>query len=347
MNGSVTQFTNLMRFPQLGPVSHKFTMRGGHSFVSIKPHSEHFPRGERCRGHVREPRGEEELEADHWQETTVAFWDPLALHWITGSAASPPESLFPSCSCKRSCQMCPGHKARGTNSEKKPKLHYEIHFSHENRIPERILTHNQGWRQLFLLVCVLICSKWQLYSTTCLASSSCFIILYHNCLLLINSIMIATEFIHLWKTDASCHSLVMEEENKKGFLQLSEESLNYLQSKFYSSELQLNATPHRPYTFLPLGNKKRVGFAEFHHPGLTHSRLSPWPSGCQVHLSSPAQRRGLAHDVITHGYFHSTYECLKRPPARGQRRQEHGAHSHQRPLEDSSPRFWPTDLKAK
>lgn len=63
MNGSVTQFTNLMRFPQLGPISHKFTMRGGHSFVCIKPHSEHFPRGERCRGRVREPRGEEELEA--------------------------------------------------------------------------------------------------------------------------------------------------------------------------------------------------------------------------------------------------------------------------------------------
>lgn len=88
MNGSVIQFTNLMRFPQLGPISHKFTMRGGHPFVCIKPHSEHFPRGERCRGHVREPRGEEELEADHWQETTVAFWDPLALHWITESAAS-------------------------------------------------------------------------------------------------------------------------------------------------------------------------------------------------------------------------------------------------------------------
>lgn len=55
--------------------------------------------------------------------------------------------------------------------------------------------------------------------------------------------MIVTEFPHLWKTDTSCHSLVVEKENKKGFLQLSEESLNYLLSKFYCSELQLNATP--------------------------------------------------------------------------------------------------------
>lgn len=316
--------------------------------IPLRPsseHSEHFPRGERCRRCVREPRAEEELEADHWQKTTVAFWDPLALHWITGSAASPPELLFPSCSCKRSCQMCPGYMARGTNSKKKPKIHYEIHFSHENRIPERVLTHNQGWRQLFLLVCVLMCSKWQLCSTTCLVSSSCFIILYHNCFLLMKRMMIVTEFLHLWKTDTSCHSLVMEKENIKGFLQLSEGSLNYLQSKFYCSELQmLHLTIH---TFLPLGKERRAGFAEFHHPGLTHSRLRPWSSGCQVCLSSPAQSRGPTHNVITHWYFHCTYECLKRPPAWGQRRQEHGVHSHQRPLEDSSPRSWPTDLKAK
>lgn len=37
--------------------------------MSNKPHSEHFHKGE---------RGEGKLEADHWQETTVAFWDPLA-----------------------------------------------------------------------------------------------------------------------------------------------------------------------------------------------------------------------------------------------------------------------------
>lgn len=234
----------------------------------------------------------------------------------------------------------------------------------KKKIPEKVLTHNQGWRQLFLLVCVLICSKWQLYSTTCLVSSSCFIILYHNCLLLIKSTMIVTEFLHLWKTATSCHSLVMEKENKKEFFQLSEESLNYLQSKFYCSELQLNATPRNPYTFLPLGKERRVGFAEFRHPGLTHSRLNPWPSGCQVRQSSPAQHRGPTHGVITHWYFHRTYECLKRPPEeakawgpptseiRGawkdpQRRQEHGVHSHQRPLEDSGPRSWPGDLKAK
>lgn len=58
--------------------------------------------------------------------------------------------------------------------------------------------------------------------------------------------MIVTEFLHLWKSDTSCHSLVMEKENKKGFLQLSQESLNYLQSKFYCRELQLNATLRRP-----------------------------------------------------------------------------------------------------
>lgn len=50
--------------------------------------------------------------------------------------------------------------------------------------------------------------------------------------------------------------------------------------------LQLNVTPHHPYTFLLLGNERKVGFAELRHPGLTRSRLSPWPSGCQVHLSS-------------------------------------------------------------
>lgn len=57
--------------------------------------------------------------------------------------------------------------------------------------------------------------------------------------------MIVTEFPHLWKTDTSCHSLVVEKENKKGFLQLSEipDNSNYLLSKFYCSELQLNAIP--------------------------------------------------------------------------------------------------------
>lgn len=96
MNGSLTQFTNLMRFPQLGPISHKFTMKGGHSFVSIEPHTEYFHKGE---------RGEGKLEADHWQRQQ---W-PSGTHWLcTGSQGqqhphlnhfSPPAAAREAASC--------------------------------------------------------------------------------------------------------------------------------------------------------------------------------------------------------------------------------------------------------
>lgn len=145
--------------------------------------------------------------------------------------------------------------------------------------------------------------------------------------------MIVTEFPHLWKTVTNCHSLVMKKNNKKLFLQLSEEPLNYLQIKFYCSKLQLNATLHNPCTFSPLGKERRVGLAEFHHPGLTHTRLSPWPSSCQVHLSSPAQHRGPTHSVTTHWYFQNFW-VLEETPRGGKSM----GSTHITSLEDSGPR---------
>lgn len=118
---------------------------------------------------------------------------------------------------------------------------------------------------------------------------------------------------------------------------------NYLQSKFYCSELQLNAALHHPCTFLPLGKEWRVGLAEFHHPGLTHSRLSPWPSWMSVAFVQPS----TAQRPCTQCYHMLVFPELLSAWRDPQRRQEHGVHSHQRPLEDSSPRSWHTELKAK
>lgn len=202
------QFASLTTFPQLGPISHKLTMRGGHSFVSIKPTSEHFHKGERG-----EESGSRSLAGDNSgllgsTGSAVDHRVSSILTWIT----------FPLLQLQEKLPAVPwlyGQRNKFQKKTPKIKIHYEINFSRENKIPERVFTHNQGWRQLFLFLCVLICSKWQFYSTICLVSSSCFIILYRNCLLLIESTMIVSEFLHLWKTDASCHSLVMEKENKK------------------------------------------------------------------------------------------------------------------------------------
>lgn len=64
--------------------------------------------------------------------------------------------------------------------------------------------------------------------------------------------------------------------------------------------LQLNTTPHHPSIFLLPGNERKAGFADLCHPGLTRSRLSPWPSGHEVRLSSPKQHRVPTYSAITH-----------------------------------------------
>lgn len=168
-NGNLTELPNLMRFPQFGSISHKFTVGRGH-FLCPSSHIVNIFIMVRDAGTCQVAK-KGELGADHRQGTAVALWNPLALHQVTGSAVSPPESLFPSCSCKMSCQLSShiGYMARGRNSRKKLTVEYIIIFSHENKIQERVLTHNKD-EGSFFITHVQTCSKWQLYFTTCLVS---------------------------------------------------------------------------------------------------------------------------------------------------------------------------------
>lgn len=201
-----------------------------HFCVSIKPHSQHFHKGERCRRHASDRQGVRGSQV--WITGRVWQW-VFGPHWL-----------------------CTGWW--------------------ETRL--------DGEDSFF----ILLTSKWQLYSNTRSVSQSFYIFLHHICFLLVKTMIITTEFlcgklmqtlvIWLWRKRVEKQVLAVVEVSS----QLSPERMLSL----LVQRLRLKATPHHPYTSLLFGSETKSWFCRASSSWLTHSRLSPWHSGHQVHLSS-------------------------------------------------------------
>lgn len=152
MNGSCTQFVNLMRFPQLGPISHS----QWEVDIPLRPSSHTVNICIKVKGVRR-----------NWKQITGRRqqW-PSGTHWLcTGSQCqqhphlnhfSPPAAAREAASCAL-CAIWPEEQIPKRN------LKYTMKFilAMKAKSQKGFSLITKEWRQLFLLVCVLICSKWQ------------------------------------------------------------------------------------------------------------------------------------------------------------------------------------------